>query len=218
MPSSPAAAPGLNGAAIDGDWYTSVTDLAHRTHWLNGPAFAWTSYGIAVFAVLLLAGWWLARGADDRTMAAALFAPVAVALAYLVNDAVKSFFQEPRPCRALPHDFLIEPCPPATDYAFPSNHTTVAFAVAAALFFVHRRLAAVTALAAVLMGASRVYVGAHYPHDVAVAALAGSCTALLTVLLARRLGTPLVAALRGGRLGPLLNAPAPRRHRRPRTP
>ncbi|MBT2383582.1 phosphatase PAP2 family protein [Streptomyces sp. ISL-11] len=212
--SSTLGAHGLDGAAIDGDWYTSVTDFARHTHWLNGTAFAYTSYGVALFAVFLLAGWWLARRHDARTMAAALFAPVSVVLSYLVNDGIKSVFEEPRPCRALPHDFLIEPCPPTSDFAFPSNHTTVAFAVAAALFFVNRRLAAVTALAAVLMGASRVYVGAHYPHDVMVAAVAGSCTAVITVLLARRFGAPLVTKLRDGALGPLLSVPArPNRHR-----
>ncbi|GAA3079071.1 hypothetical protein GCM10020000_75870 [Streptomyces olivoverticillatus] len=154
---------GLDGASIDGGLYTEVTDFAHRTHWLNGPVSAFTTYGVALFGVFLLAGWWLARRRDARTMAAALIAPVAVVIAYVVNDSIKSVFQEARPCRALPHDFLIEACPPANDYAFPSNHTTVAFAAAAALFLVNRRLGAVATITAVLMGASRVYVGAHYP-------------------------------------------------------
>ncbi|MGW5115277.1 phosphatase PAP2 family protein [Streptomyces noursei] len=208
MAATLASASGLNGAGIDGDLYTSVTDFARHTRWLNTAAFAYTSYGIALFAVFLLAGWWIARRHDTRTMTSALLAPLAVVLAFLVNDGIKSVFQEPRPCRALPHDFLIEPCPPLDDYAFPSNHTTVAFAVAAALFFVNRRLAAVATLAAALMGASRVYVGAHYPHDVLVAALTGSCTAALVMLLARPLAAPAVDRLRAGSLRTLLTSPA----------
>ncbi|MFE9118476.1 phosphatase PAP2 family protein [Streptomyces sp. NPDC007172] len=194
----------LDGASIDGGLYGDITDFARHTHWLNGPVFAYTSYGVALFAVLMLAGWWIARREDASVMAAALSAPIAVVLAYVVNDAVKSVFTEPRPCRALPHDFLIEKCPPVNDYAFPSNHTTVAAAAAVALFLVDRRLGAIAALAALLMAASRVYVGAHYPHDVLVALVVGGVVALAVTWSARRYAAPLVSRLRGGALKPLL--------------
>ncbi|MFB7745866.1 phosphatase PAP2 family protein [Streptomyces sp. NPDC056132] len=194
----------LDGASIDGGLYGDITDFARHTHWLNGPVFAYTSYGVALFAVLMLAGWWIARRKDASVMAAALSAPIAVVLAYVVNDAVKSVFTEPRPCQALPHDFLIEKCPPVNDYAFPSNHTTVAAAAAVALFLVDRRLGAIAALAALLMAASRVYVGAHYPHDVLVALVVGGVVALAVTWSARRYAAPLVSRLRGGALKPLL--------------
>ncbi|MEV6719864.1 phosphatase PAP2 family protein [Streptomyces xanthochromogenes] len=204
MTSSTPTTQALDGASIDGGLYGDITDFARHTHWLNGPVFAYTSYGVALFAVFMLAGWWIARRKDASVMAAALSAPIAVVLAYAVNDAVKSVFTEPRPCRALPHDFLIEKCPPVNDYAFPSNHTTVAAAAAVALFLVDRRLGAIAALAALLMGASRVYVGAHYPHDVLVALVAGGVVAFVVTWSARRYAAPMVARLRGGALKPLL--------------
>ncbi|EMF01791.1 phosphatase PAP2 family protein [Streptomyces mobaraensis NBRC 13819 = DSM 40847] len=200
------APPGLDGAAIDGGLYTDVTDFAHHTRWLNGAVAFYTTYGIALFGLLLLAAWWLARPRDARTMAAALLTPVAAVIAYLVNDGVKSVFQEARPCRALPHDFLIETCPPANDYAFPSNHTTVAFAVAAGLLLVNRRLAALAWPAAILMAASRVYVGAHYPHDVLVGALVGILLGAAVVAVTRRPAAPVVSRLRGGPARALLGA------------
>ncbi len=58
------------------------------------------------------------------------------------------------------------------------------------------------------MGASRVYVGAHYPHDVAVGALVGSVVSLITVLVLRCLAPPLVDRLRTGALRPLLSSQA----------
>ncbi len=194
----------LDGASIDGGLYGDITDFARHTHWLNGPVSAYTSYGIALFAVFMLAGWWIARRKDASVMAAALAAPIAMVLAYGVNDAVKSVFTEVRPCRVLPHDFLIEKCPPLDDYAFPSNHTTVAAAAAVALFLVDRRLGAIAAIAALMMGASRVYVGAHYPHDVLVAFVTGAVVAFAVTWSARRYGGPLVERLRAGALKPLL--------------
>ncbi|MFD9818672.1 phosphatase PAP2 family protein [Streptomyces violascens] len=194
----------LDGASIDGGLYGDITDFARHTHWLNGPVSAFTSYGIALFAVLMLAGWWFARRKDDSVMAAALAAPIAAVFAYLVNAAIKSVFTEPRPCRALPHDFLIEKCPPLDDYAFPSNHTTVAAAAAVALFLVNRRLGILASVFALLMGASRVYVGAHYPHDVLVALVVGGVVSFAVTWSARRFGAPLVTRLRGGALRPLL--------------
>ncbi|MEV8524158.1 phosphatase PAP2 family protein [Streptomyces sp. NPDC052000] len=204
MTSSTLTTQALDGASIDGGLYGDITDFARHTHWLNGPVSAYTSYGVALFAVFMLVGWWYARRKDASVMAAALAAPFAVVLAYLVNDGIKSVFTEPRPCRALPHDFLIEKCPPMDDYAFPSNHTTVAAAAAVALFLVNRRLGAIASLAALLMAASRVYVGAHYPHDVLVAFVVGTVVALAVTRSARRFATPTVTRLRGGALKPLL--------------
>lgn len=77
-------------------------------------------------------------------------------------------------------------------------------AAAVALFFVDRRLGAVATMAALVMGASRVYVGAHYPHDVLVAFVVGGVVAFVVSWSARRYAAPLVTRLRGGALKPLL--------------
>ncbi|MDR3036371.1 MAG: phosphatase PAP2 family protein, partial [Kitasatospora sp.] len=160
------ALPAFDGSHIDGSWFATVTQFARDTRWLNAPMELWTNLGLGIFAVLMLAGWWSARRRDDLAMTRALAAPASVIVAFAFAEVVKKLVAEARPCRSLPHAYLVDACPAPDDYAFPSGHTTVAAATVAALFLLDRRLAAIAAVFALLEGFSRVYVGAHYPHDV----------------------------------------------------
>ncbi|MEU1449670.1 MULTISPECIES: phosphatase PAP2 family protein [Streptomyces] len=199
----------FDGSSVDGSLFTTVTDFARDTPWLNTPIELWTNAGLGVFAVLMLMGWWNARHRDDRSMALALAAPVAVVAAFAVAEVAKKLVAEVRPCYSLPHAYLVDACPARTDYAFPSGHSTTAFAAVAALWLLDRRLSAIAAVFAVLEGFTRVYVGAHYPHDVLGAALLALPVAYLASRLMSRLATPLVAHLRTGVLHPVLTtAPA----------
>lgn len=198
----------FDGSRIDGSLFTAVTDLARDTRWLNGPLEWWTNAGLAVFAVLMLAGWWRARHRDAAAMATALAAPVAVAAAFAVAEVVKKIAAEPRPCRAMPHAFIVEACPAPSDYAFPSGHTTAAAATVAALWLLDRRLAAIAAVFAAVEAFTRVYVGGHYPHDVLGSIVLALPVAYLVALLLRRAAAPLVGRLRQGVLSPVLAARA----------
>ncbi|UQA93003.1 phosphatase PAP2 family protein [Streptomyces halobius] len=199
-PSHPVA-----GASIDDDLYTRTTDLAHRApDAVNTLVSYWTDYGLGLFAVLLLAAWWRARRADSARMAMALATPVVVLVTFLANDAIKSLVGEQRPCRTLPTVTVVA-CPAPGDWSFPSNHSAMAAAAAVAIVLCRRRLARIAVPAALLMAASRVWVGAHYPHDVAVGLAVGGLVAWPLAALARR-AAPAVDRLRTTRLRPLVAA------------
>ncbi|NKY84840.1 phosphatase PAP2 family protein [Nocardia veterana] len=202
------------GPGFDRPLFTTITDFADHTRWLNDAMLWWTDAGLAIFAVLMLIGWWQARRRDDRSMALALLAPVGVVVAYLVAEVVKVIVAEPRPCRGVPTAYIIESCPVASDYSFPSGHTTTAAATVAALWLVNRRLGWITAIFAVVLAFSRVYVGGHYPHDVVASAILAIPVAAAVCLLLARPVTALVERLRGSALAPLVadtgKAPVPR--------
>ncbi|MEU9060962.1 phosphatase PAP2 family protein [Streptomyces sp. NPDC048430] len=196
--------PAFDGAPIDGSAYTQVVDLAHGSPgWLDGLVSAWSTYGLAVFALLMVIGWWQARNVDATAAVRALATPVIVVLAYGVNDALKSVVREGRPCQSL-HVITLEACPAPGDWSFPSNHAAIAAAAAVALLFVSRRLGVVAVVAACAMAASRVWVGAHYPHDVAAGMAAGALVALLAMAVLRRVPDTAVQRITATRLRPLL--------------
>ncbi|GAA1404074.1 hypothetical protein GCM10009639_49720 [Kitasatospora putterlickiae] len=195
-----------DGSGIDGGLYRRVVGWADAApHWFNRLVEVWSLLGLGLFALLMLAAWWRARGAGPAVMARVLASPLAVLVAYAVNSGIKGLVEEVRPCAQLRMRDTLEACPVAGDWSFPSNHTVIAVAAAAALWFADRRIGAVAAVAAVLMGASRVWVGVHYPHDVLAGALVGLLVAVPLALAAGSAG-PWVERARTGPLKPLLGA------------
>ncbi|WP_020579009.1 phosphatase PAP2 family protein [Actinopolymorpha alba] len=178
-------------------WYRDVTGFAqHAPLWLRDLAGWGTDAGLVLFAGLFVLVWWRSRRGEARGVVLALIAPPVTVAAYLLSETAKMFFHEQRPCRAIVGVTTIARCPALGDWSFPSNHATIVAASATSLVIAWRRIAAVVAPLAVLMAASRVFVGVHYPHDVAVGFLLGTAVAAaLTAGLAPVL-TPLVERLR----------------------
>ncbi|MFB7454528.1 phosphatase PAP2 family protein [Streptomyces sp. NPDC056194] len=198
--------PTLDGSQVDGSLYTDVTDLAHRAPgWLDDLISTWSTYGVVLFAVLMIIAWWRARSAGSANVVGALAVPLITVLAFGADLLLKSIFREARPCQTL-HVVTLEACPAPGDWSFPSNHTAIAAAVAVALLFASRRLGALALVAAVFMAASRVWVGAHYPHDVLAGFLIGASVACLAGLAIRRNQAALAERLKDTALRPLVTA------------
>jgi membrane-associated phospholipid phosphatase len=176
----------FDGSSIDGSAYTDVVHLAQRSPgWLDDAMSAWSTYGLALFAVLMAVGWWRARRVGTTASLTALAVPLVVAVAYGVDACLKLAVREDRPCQSL-HVTTLEACPAPGDWSFPSNHAAIAAAAAVALLFVSRRLGAVAVVAAFAMAVSRVWVGAHYPHDVLAGIVVGALVAWFGMAVLRR--------------------------------
>ncbi|MGV9314974.1 phosphatase PAP2 family protein [Streptomyces sp. NPDC003691] len=183
--------------------YRDITDFAHDApSWLQHAAEVWTEAGLLVFAVLFTVAWWRERTGSARAVAVAVLAPLATAAGYVVSESLKSLFDEERPCRTVTEAApSLVTCPPTGDWSFPSNHASIAGAAAVALVLAWPRIAALVVPMALLMAFSRVYVGVHYPHDVAVGLVLGGIVAFLFVRLLTRPATGLLTGLRTSRTG-----------------
>lgn len=97
-------------------------------------------------------------------------------LALAVSQALKRTCRRPRPSEGIDGG----PCAVRTHgadpdaFSFPSGHTAVAFAAAVALAGAGSGLGLVVAMLAGGIAVSRVYLGAHYPLDVAAGAVLGA--------------------------------------------
>jgi membrane-associated phospholipid phosphatase len=179
---------------LDDRLMLAVNSLARHTGWLHAPVLFYASYGVVLFAALLLAGVLLARRRSTRDLAAAGWACLATLLAVVLNQPVGHLFAEARPYAA--HPGLLRLADPTRDFSFPSDHAVMAGAVAAGLLLVSRRLGMVAVAAAVLMAFARVYIAAHYPWDVLAGLALGAAVAVVGWVLLRRPLISLVGWLR----------------------
>ncbi|MFJ2116353.1 MULTISPECIES: phosphatase PAP2 family protein [unclassified Streptomyces] len=195
----------MNSSATS-DLYLDITDFARSTpSWFQHLAELWTEAGLLLFGALFVAVWWIARPMGARAVAVAVLAPLATAVAYVCSELLKLFFTEDRPCRAVVGaGASLVACPPVGDWSFPSNHSTIAGAAAIALALARPVLAYLTVPMALLMAFSRVFVGVHYPHDVAVGLVLGGIVVTVVVLAAARPVGALVTTMRTSRSGLVL--------------
>ncbi len=114
---------------------------------------------------------------------------VALILELIVcNGILKNAVARVRPCDVNTAIQLLIPRP--EDYSFPSGHTVASFAVMTALFTSKdktvRKIAVLSAILAVLIAFSRLYLYVHYPTDVLGGILIGILCGLAAAWLVNR--------------------------------
>ncbi|MDQ0761892.1 phosphatase PAP2 family protein [Streptomyces canus] len=194
-----------SGSNPDVDLLYDINGLAKDApHWFDRVMEYVGEYGILLGMVLLILWCWWAgrrRGGPDAasSVAALVWAPLAAALAVLVNVPIRGFVERPRPFRT--HEGLEVLVSGKTDYSFVSDHATITMAMAAGLFVVNRKFGLFGIALALLEGFCRVYMGVHYPTDVIGGFALGTAVALLLSPLAMALLTPVMKAVEGSSKG-----------------
>ena len=166
----------LIGWAAAGDELALRYLLRRRRPRLDQAMRAITHLGDAATTVLaVLFVLWLDRGAEAGKVAA-----FALAASHLVVQVLKRTVSRPRPVLPVGVQSLIE----APDrFSFPSGHAAAALSVTLGLGLALPGFAAAgLAFLGALVGATRCYLGVHYPGDV----LVGWCLALAGVLVGVR--------------------------------
>jgi undecaprenyl-diphosphatase len=143
--------------------------------WALLAARAWADLAIALIPALLIAGWLRGRYTMRLSM---LEAGTAGVLALLIAQVLGILWPMPRPFMiGLGHQWLAH----TADASFPSDHLTLWWSVAFSLALGRRTRPVGIALAGLGLPVAwaRIYLGVHFPLDMAGAALVGCCAALL---------------------------------------
>jgi undecaprenyl-diphosphatase len=176
---------------------------------LNAPANPWgptvllaivaAKYLIAVVPLHIAL---IAAGGTRAMRFLAVTAILALALALGANQVIGAVAYTPRPFLIGLGRTLIEH---RSSASFPSNHATMVFTYVAVLaLFRVWRLAATFACIGLLVAWSRIYLGVHFPLDMAGAAAVSTASAFVALQVMVRYGGLWLYALEGlaGRLVP----------------
>ena len=192
----------------DGAVFRWINRLADRTGWAHPLFRANASYGIVLFAVLLLITYINGRRhADLHGVASSVWAAGAALVALGIGQLIGGAVNRARPYRAMPNVHLL--VDKTNDFSFPSDHATVAGAVAVGLLLTNRRWGIVAVALAVVMAFTRVYVGAHYPSDVLAGLALGAIVAVTGSIVLVPSLTRLAGRLRTTAFGPLITTSHP---------
>lgn len=103
---------------------------------------------------------------------------ILVLTSILINVVINNFFLKNIVARTRPYERIPEIkllLHKAVDYSFPSGHSSCSFAAAVVMFLcLPRRWGIPALILATLIALSRLYVGIHYPTDVAFGIMSGS--------------------------------------------
>jgi len=198
---------------VDTTLYLDVNRFVRATPWAHGVIRLYgVSLGIGLLALLVLVSGLRARrdiGIEARRRVTAIVWTVGGAFIALgVAQPIGHLVARRRPYDVL-HGVTVL-VGHTRDFSFPSDHATLAGAIVAGLWLSRDRLlASIATIAALLLGFARVYIGAHYPGDVAAGLLLGAIVVLAGYPLACRLLLPIIEGIGRSPIGVVVGSGRP---------
>ncbi len=174
--------------------FRAINDLAGRFDFLDWTMYEFSQESNLFFPGILLVGYWGWTNWREARIATPGLAAL-IGLSDLIGGQLKIIIDRARPCQILANIHELVGC--GGTMSLPSNHAVNSSTAAAFLQMLYPATAWITWPLVVIIGISRVYLGAHYVSDV----LGGW---ILGTLLGASIGFMLV---RSGWLGRVTTSP-----------
>jgi undecaprenyl-diphosphatase len=168
------------------DWrlYKAIYDVSLHHHWVGTLFSDIEKASIPVMVVITAALWFFSRpDADRKWKLASGSGFAAAALGYAAAFVIHHVWSRPRPY--VTHH-ISHPWSNVTDPSFPSDHTTVSFAIAFAVLAFDLSAGLIFIVIAATIAVGRLFIGAHYPSDVLAGLVIGLIAAGIVVRLLPR--------------------------------
>lgn len=151
---------------MDYDLFKSINGLAGHSGAVDAVMEMFATKGPYIMLALMALLWLLPRPTVPRGLERRLviYAGISMAIALGLNQILGHTWDRPRPFLAHQVTQLIVA---SHDSSFPSDHAAFGFGLALPVLIARRGWGIILLLGALIMSFARVYVGAHYPGDIA---------------------------------------------------
>ncbi|MGH2346585.1 MAG: phosphatase PAP2 family protein [Chloroflexota bacterium] len=151
---------------MDYDLFKGINGLAGHNGGVDAVMEMIATKGPFILLALMALLWLLPRPTVPRGLERRLvvYAGVTAAIALGLNQIIGHTWDRPRPFLAHHVTLLIAA---SHDSSFPSDHAALGFGLALPVLIARRDWGFVLLLGALILSFARVYVGAHYPGDIA---------------------------------------------------
>ncbi|MED1060469.1 undecaprenyl-diphosphatase [Bacillus mycoides] len=157
------------------DIFRAINDLGKQYSFLNSAMVFLAEYMVYIFGLIIIA-YWFTGSRKSRMMV--IQAMVAFVIAEVIGKIAGKFHLNYQPFAVLPDvNKLVDH---AVDNSFPSDHTILFFSICFSFWLVRKKTGWLWLILAFCVAISRIWVGVHYPFDVAIGALIGCVSALFS--------------------------------------
>ncbi|MDQ7236153.1 undecaprenyl-diphosphatase [Bacillus pacificus] len=164
------------------DSFRTINDLGKQYSFLNPAIVFLAEYMVYIFALIILV-YWFTGSRKSRMMV--IQAMVAFVIAEVIGKIAGKVHLNYQPFAVLPDvNKLVDH---AVDNSFPSDHTILFFSICFSFWLVRKKTGWLWLILALCVAISRIWVGVHYPFDVAIGALIGCISAVFSYWLVPKL-------------------------------
>ncbi|WP_341517670.1 undecaprenyl-diphosphatase [Bacillus paramobilis] len=163
------------------DIFRAINNLGKQYSFLNSTMVFLAEYTVYIFALIILAYWFTG---SRRTRVMVIQAMVAFVIAEVIGKIAGEFHLNYQPFAVLPDvNKLVDH---TVDNSFPSDHTILFFSICFSFWLVRKKTGWLWLILAFSVAISRIWVGVHYPFDVAIGALIGCVSAFFSYWLVQK--------------------------------